>query len=547
MLIIANLCYNKATMNKEEEIIDLLSSFSSGKTHANYLKIKGFANKTPGCNGSTWSGIQRNRPAECAIIQKMSRFFETDPHLKFFAGSYERTTNITNFVPKKVDKLAHVGKADRYSVGIGGYLKDCWSHHAGVVVSPDMMWQIAFSQIVGEIVKHVEEYRAVFTRENEKQLIAVMGPLTSSEFFYALMEGIRLRSPFDVGKVTPRFSTTTDLAFTTNCALTLECASQYYDYGMFMCGFPSVTVLGTDEDWKTLAETWHRVVEMIDAVPSEHKNKVQPHLDWANKLYTFLSRELLENLDNQEFWGNMYTGEKCGSGSDFYVKGWILNFIYQISESRMMGKNFPHCIATVDYKNLDTGDVYTTYSGVIGSNRTDLENGGVVFSPEYGMAITGDNLAYCGIIDAVLYEAAVNVSSGPKRAYSIIDEKPSIQHMPAYNPTKEVSETKSTAPPVRNDIIVLPAEGPSELRLGWHIHEKLSDISIVMGHPYSAKKKRYVTKEEADFYFKNKCRWGKNAPKPSEQEIAAAQIAAEKAFEKPPAKTTKKKTKKEVG
>ena len=369
----------------------------------------------------------------------MTNTYILDAKKKFWVSPYETPATIKNFIPEKVStELYSTTIADFYSQGIGGYFEQCWGDHGGLVITPDLLWQLAFSEFVKIVVAHPEEFRKYFTTSQEKQDIIVMGPLPIETFITSLIAGVKEKSPFDVSRITPEFTTSTGFSYLTSCALTLECVSQYYDYCMYMCGFPSITVKGDRKDWEKLYKAWYSVANMMLDV-AEKFPQLKDNGEWAWNLLMFLSDKLLMNLEDQDFWSNMYIGEKCGSGSDFYVSGWITKFICELDKD-LMGKNFPHGIATVNYKNLTTDTDYKIFAGVIGSNKLEQEDGTVILEPVHGMVVVGDHVEYCGCIGATKWEPPVKAS--------------------------------------KNDIIIIPAEEPKKLRLEvnenmptWKVYE----------------------------------------------------------------------------
>jgi hypothetical protein len=387
----------------------------------------------------------------------MGTQFTLDSKLKFYESPYKSTTTIRNFVPVKLSSsFSFLNKADYYHQGLCGYFQQCWGDHAGIVISPDILWQLFFSEFVKLVTDNVEEYRSCFTTSKDKKTILVAGPCSVGKFISSLVEGVREASPFDVTNITPMFSTSTKFSFLTNCALTLEAASQYYDYCMYCCGFPSITINGSKEDWEKLIDSFHYVVDLTE------KSNIQEHINWSLDATNLLSQELINNLENQEFWSKMYIAERCGSGSDYEVSGWIRKLIFGNPDKKMLSKNFPHAIATVKYKNLMNGCDYSIYSGIIGSNKLDQEDGTTIFEPVHGVVITGDDIENCGCLDAVVYQEPITANKGAQRMFpkkETVKEENNLFSEKVRNAITTVSKESTDFKPIPLNSVVYEAVG----------------------------------------------------------------------------------------
>src|SRR5690606_19005272 len=120
--------------------------------------------------------------------------------------------------------------------------------------------------------------------------------------------------PTNVKHFLPEFSTLNQGARLAHSAAFLDLVSPYYDYGMMMCGIPKVRVLGTGADWKLMADS---IVE-LKKVLSKADKYLSSCLDGVETI--------LKNLNSEEFWKEMFYTERCGSGSQYLMQGWINKF-----------------------------------------------------------------------------------------------------------------------------------------------------------------------------------------------------------------------------
>lgn len=121
--------------------------------------------------------------------------------------------------------------------------------------------------------------------------------------------------------VIPKFSTTTSNDRIV-CSVSLMAALQnFFEYKFSLkCGIPSVTLLGTTEDWAQLREKIDRLVE-FEISGSDIMNK------WQNWL-SYICDNLEASANGQaslEFWDKVACHLGGGSGPS-YISGWLSAF-----------------------------------------------------------------------------------------------------------------------------------------------------------------------------------------------------------------------------
>jgi hypothetical protein len=109
----------------------------------------------------------------------------------------------------------------------------------------------------------------------------------------------------------------------------MDCMKSYFEYSCCTsCGFPSITLEGTPEDWKKLREKYRKLVEM-------NKDDCMKLDFWLNHL-TPVIEEICETGINRKadasFWSNIYKYQgPRGSGSP-YITGWSTRFLPYLAE-----------------------------------------------------------------------------------------------------------------------------------------------------------------------------------------------------------------------
>jgi hypothetical protein len=76
--------------------------------------------------------------------------------------------------------------------------------------------------------------------------------------------------------------------------------------------------------------------------------------------------------------GKMVSLERCGSGSQYEMSGWIMKLIFK-SKSKVQLEGLPPHIVSMKYKNMDTGREFKLFCGLTES-RMDED----FLVPDYG-------------------------------------------------------------------------------------------------------------------------------------------------------------------
>jgi len=247
------------------------------------------------------------------------------------------------------------------------YLVLCWQRHYGVVISPTILWNMVLANLAFEVNRVPEDYRKYFTDSDEKKEIVVIqgGHLIDPAL---LVDRLGSLIPIDnMRHFFPTFTTNTPPSILANQTAFLDMVSPYYNYGMLLCGIPKVKVLGTVQDWSTFMF---------------HLGQLTALLEEANDYLIGVAVKIAEIAENTCDYSEMFSLQRCGSGSQVEVTGWIRDFF--IEQPRVpYPENFVSCISKIDYKNYNEGGKeYRLYAGLFTS---EVEDGYLVpvFNTQY--------------------------------------------------------------------------------------------------------------------------------------------------------------------
>ena len=191
--------------------------------------------------------------------------------------------------------------------------------HYPLVLSPDQVWVLLCQGFATHVNLNAERLRQRFVRHDGKLTLGVrrddfvLGrkdnpwPEVVSSFGAQIAEHTgKLRD-----LVVADFSTTTAVERAASTVVLMEAMSSYFEYELVtMCGIPSITLLGTPDDWRS--------VRTRAAVLAEYE------LDWWTPGLLSVLDEFVaasEGRVDGEFWRS-FVKQNDGSGGP-YITGWI--------------------------------------------------------------------------------------------------------------------------------------------------------------------------------------------------------------------------------
>lgn len=261
-----------------------------------------------------------------------------------------------------------VGKLAVYHNNYLSYLEEAWNNHLGVILTPDIIWNLLLTQLTEIVAENSEKYESLFTKVPGIKTDIIVDQ-TDEPYILPLQSVINLLKglvPTNTDTFLPNFSTTDEYSELANYAAFCDMVSPYYNYCIKMCGIPWIDVLGTGDDWIKLKACWDEIAKLF-VCEADYFNLVSGHLG-----------RILHSKTN--IWLEMFIPEKCGSGSQYEIGGWITELFYKKPSLKLV-ENYSSCISTVKYKYLPTNQNFVMYSGLL-SSQFDAE--GQYLYPYFG-------------------------------------------------------------------------------------------------------------------------------------------------------------------
>jgi len=297
-----------------------------------------------------------------------------DPYEVFLDRLHDRKT--TDWKTKRTEQtlfLRHAAITDDaqiYHRSYLEYLEKCWGDHLGIVVTPDIVWFTILGELVSVVKGSPEPYRHLFTDSHEKKEIVVQTEDPVVMPLNRLIGALRQHVPTDATKFMPDFSTTTQASRHAMYASFCDLCSPYYDYGMFACAFPAISIQGDEDDWKQLAAHWRGLKPLFSGAGP-----------WLDTVQGILD-DCAKNLKSPLWWKEMFKLTNCGSGHQTEVSGWFADLFLQQPQGPRYVNNFPTSVAAVEYKELSAGRNFKMQDGLFFSRQE-----GDFMVPEFGYTV----------------------------------------------------------------------------------------------------------------------------------------------------------------
>lgn len=206
---------------------------------------------------------------------------------------------------------------------------DAYSNHHHLILRPDDIWLAILTQLSLFINAHSEELRGrLVPHDGKKELIVhcagTMDNYDWTQFTQKTNDLLaqNVNDPELRNWIMHSFSTTTPTDRVVSAIVMMGALQKYFSFtAQFLCGLPSVTLLGTRADWQAL-------LLALDKIPSFGMEATE----WYNLLVP-VCRHFVATFDKpnsgavKSFWNRIVHHERFGSGSTRY-SGWITAFCF---------------------------------------------------------------------------------------------------------------------------------------------------------------------------------------------------------------------------
>lgn len=239
--------------------------------------------------------------------------------------------NLTGLIGPYVDRWNGTIKMNGFLRAIHAAFAD---HHP-LVLSPDDVWLALAQGFANHVNANAEQLRSKFVKHEGKEYIEVRRdafikgspdndwPGAFAEFSDRIAEHI---GDAKRRMLVSDFSTTGPTEKAASEVVLMESVKAYFDYGMrTMCGIPKMTLLGTQDDWRSIKDRVQMFAEFEAA-------------DWVKATSHVLDHfiEAFKGNADPQFWESFYK-EGGGSGGP-YVTG-AVNVFFPYLPSYKTGKN----------------------------------------------------------------------------------------------------------------------------------------------------------------------------------------------------------------
>jgi hypothetical protein len=195
-------------------------------------------------------------------------------------------------------------------------------NHRPLCLSPDMIWLMICQGVANHINANEEELRPSFVSHKGKLTIEVRrddfvkgSPENPwAEVFHEFSEQIGTHVGDRIRLFIPHFSTTGKVERAAAEVVLLDAMQSFFEYRVYtLCGIPTITLEGTNEDWKALAER----------AQSFRQFGLDPWFDVLTPILRQFVGASQGDVDT-EFWQSLYKFNSVSGGA--VINGWVTGF-----------------------------------------------------------------------------------------------------------------------------------------------------------------------------------------------------------------------------
>jgi len=201
-----------------------------------------------------------------------------------------------------------------------------YAYHRSIRVSPDDIWTTILSYFATHVNSEVEYYRPFLADKenpNSRPIILIERSdgfdMNDTEsivgVFDELIREISKKSNVLLPKLTADFTTTTLITRLFSQVEIAKIVESFFGMKLILsCGFPSIEILGSTEDWISMSQKLVGFQEISHPKIKEYLVKCQ------NVIKKISSNDV-------EVWKKVFDSQPCGSGSQEDYHGWIFDLI----------------------------------------------------------------------------------------------------------------------------------------------------------------------------------------------------------------------------
>jgi hypothetical protein len=301
------------------------------------------------------------------------------------------------------------------------------NEHWPLSISPDAVWLCIAQGFATFVLDNAEALRSQFVSFEGKQYLEVDVPHSNAEslnwdhILGVFSDKIAEHTGKKRDLFVSNFSTTGIDERMASEVVLMRAMSEYFTYGMrTMCGFPSITLEGTVDDWKSVRDRFRVFAEFEAKTEAGLIIPLDGNLKWWSDVLSPILDQFVATAEgkvDKTFWKSFYK-EDGGSGGPF-INGWI-NALFPFMPSRKGGwhrnrwvlamfehgrmmrhgpnpSDFPAGLTGVDVKWNDLGNMRDMefHGGLIGISQAE----DMTVRAECGWAVTEKNEKPEGAMD----------------------------------------------------------------------------------------------------------------------------------------------------
>lgn len=296
--------------------------------------------------------------------------------------SYPSKPNITSELEnlvfshtlKRLRRLSANPPVNMAGIGLFGMIEAAYRYHLHVMLTPTDIHLHVLSQLAAIAMENAKTFEPVFVKKAGADTTISMATDDPTVLpMDALISKLAPRTNLDMSLWEPSYADTTDEQRYVAHAYLAAAASPHYRYCTYLCGIPSIKLVGDKEDWQTLSDN---VDKLCDQFLAYQDFKVLHALKMR-------VRGMAESFDrneveNKAFWSDIFSRKTVGCVS--VMNGWLADLIYlgnatpkDVEKGKVNPLAYYRSVALVPFTNVNTNRNFLQVVGGLAMDETYLQ------------------------------------------------------------------------------------------------------------------------------------------------------------------------------
>lgn len=274
---------------------------------------------------------------------------------------------------KRMRRISPNAPLNMEGTGLFGMIETAYRYHLHVMLTPTDIHLHVLSQLAAIAMENAKTFEPIFVKKSGGDNTISMATDDPTVLpMDILISMLAPRTNVDMSMWMPNYSDTTPEQRYVAQAYLAAAGSSYYRYCTYLCGIPSIKLMGSKEEWAALANT---VDQLCDQFLFYQNLKVLHAL--KERVRGMAESFDRSEIENKAFWSDIFSRKTVGCVS--VMNGWIADLIYlgkvtpqEIEKGKVNPLAYYRSVALIPFTNETTQQSFLQVVGGFAMDETYL-------------------------------------------------------------------------------------------------------------------------------------------------------------------------------